>query len=331
MAQNFNQMPYNFNQMPNNFNYFNPWINNGFYPYNQMFQIQNQMMNQMQNNYQQKSNEKDEINDIFNEIKEKKKQIVFNRVLDNKSFKILIPCSLRKNDLYGAASRFKKFEFSQMQLFHKETFLNSDETKIDCINEGDEVKIIEVLLGVDFSCYDSYLSKHENEEKINIYFCCHDGRKKVLQFTLNTTIKEMANLFFNKMYIPECERENFNFIYEGSTLDVNDEILKNKIKVQSKFPSITVYYWSNSNSLYGHKGKNIGALIYINGRLIAKRIFGTLELIKNFYKGIENSYCLDILKFKINGKEIQKDDERTLSCMGIREEFTCDIEYKENH
>ena len=324
-------MPNNFNQIPN-FNNFNPWINNGFFPYNQMFQIQNQMMmNQVQNNYQQKSKEEDEITDIYNEIKEEKKKIVFTRVLDNKSFKVLIPCSLRKNDLYGAASRFKKFEFSLIQLFHKDKFLNSDETKIDCINESDEIKIIEVLLGVDFSYYNSYLSKHENEEKINITFYW-DGRKILIQSTINTTIKEMINLFFNKEYIPECERKNFNFLYGGEKLDVNDDIIKNKIKDPSKFPLITVY--NNSHSLYGYNGKNIIALIKINGNLIATRIFGTLELIKNFYKSIENSYCLDILnilKFKINGKEIKKDDERTLSCIGIREEFTCDIEYKEHH
>jgi hypothetical protein len=289
------------------------------------------MMNQVQNNYQQKSKEEDEITDIYNEIKEEKKQIIFTRVLDNKSFKVLIPCSLRKNDLYGAASRFKKFEFSQMQLFHKDKFLNSDETKIDCINEGDEIKIIEVLFGVDFSYYDSYLSKHENEEKINITFCFQDGRKVVLYLIPNTTIKEMKNLFFNKMNIPECERTNFDFLYDGKKLDANDDIFINKIKDPSKSPSITVLNFYNSHSLYGYKGKNIIALININGRLIAERIFGTLELIKNVYKSIENTYILDILKFKINGKEIQKDDERTLSCMGIREEFTCDIECKEHH
>ena len=287
------------------------------------------MMNQMQNNYQQKSKEEDEITDIYNEIKEEKKKIVFTRVLDNKSFKVLIPCSLRKNDLYGAASRFKKFEYSQMQLFHKDKFLNSDETKIDCINEGEEVKIIEVLFGVDFSYYDSYLSKHENEEKINIIFYW-DGRKILLQSTINTTIKEMINLFFNKMYIPECERKNFNFFYGSEKLDVNDDIIKNKIKDPSKFPLIIVLY-SNSQSLYGYNGKNIIALIKINGSLTATCIFGTLELIKNFYKSIENSYILDTFKFKINGKEFEKDDERTLSCIGIREEFTCDIEYKEHH
>ena len=140
----------------------------------------------------------------------------------------------------------------------------------------------------------------------------------------------MINLFFNKAYIPKCQRQNFVFLYEGKKLEVNDDILKNKIKNPSKNPSITVLYFSDSYSLYGYKGKNIIALININGRLIAKRIFGTLELIKNFYESIENSYVLDILKFKINGKEIQKDDERTLSCMGIREEFTCDIECKEH-
>jgi hypothetical protein len=275
MAQNFNQIPYNFIQMPNNFNQipnfnnFNPWINNGFFPYDQMFQIQNQMMmNQMQNNYQQKSKEEDEITDIYKEIKEEKKQIIFTRVLDNKSFKVLIPCSLRKNDLYGAASRFKKFEFSQMQLFHKDKFLNSDETKIDCINEGDEIKIIEVLFGVDFSYYDSYLSKHENEEKININFVFPDCRKIVLQSTLNSTIKEMINLFFNKAYIPECERKNFNFLYEAEKLDVNDDIIKNKVKDPSKSPSIVVLNSSSSQSLYGYNGKKIIALIKINGRLI---------------------------------------------------------------
>ena len=211
--------------------------------------------------------------------------------------------------------------------------MNSDETKIDYINEDDEIKIIEVLFRVDFSYYNSYHSKHENEEKINIIFYW-DGRKILLQSTINTTIKEMINLFFNKEYIPECERKNFNFLYGSEKLDVNDDIIKNKIKDPSKFPLIIVLYSSNSQSLYGYNGKNINALIKINGRLIATRIFGTLELIKNFYKSIENSYCLDILnilKFKINGKEIKKDDERTLSCIGIREEFTCDIEYKEYH
>jgi len=283
MIQNFNQMHYNFIQMPNNFNQnpnfnfnnINPWINNGFFPYNQMYQIQ-MMMNQMQNNYQQKVKKEDEISDIYNEIKEEKKQILFTRVLDNKSFKILIPSSVRKIDLYGAASRFKKFPFSEMQLFHKDRFLNSDETKIDCIKEGDEIKIIEVLFGVDFSCYDSYISKHENEEKINIDFI-HPFLKSVLYFTPNTTIKEMINIYFNKMNIPECQRKHFLFTYDSQKLDINDDILKNKIKNPSKIFSIRVDYWSNSHSLYGSEGKNIIALINFNGRPIDKRVFGTLE------------------------------------------------------
>lgn len=215
-----------------------------------------------------------------------------------------------------------------MQLFHKDTFLNLDETKIDCIKESDEVKIIEVLFGVDFSCYDSYISKHENEEKINIVFI-QPIRKDILYFTPNITIREMINIYFNKMNIPECQRKYFHFFCDSQELDINDDILKNKIKHPSEISSIRVYYWSNSHSLYGSEGKNIIALIYINGRQIGNRVFGTLELIKNVYKSLEISYLLDILKFKINGKEIQKDDDRTLSSMGIREDFTCDIELKE--
>ena len=172
-TQNY-QMMNNFN----NLNNINPLFNNGniFYMQNQFPNNFNQMNfgNQMlMNNYlmmmQLNMNvNKLEFVDIYKYIKEPKKKIKFLRVLDNKSFNILIPCSLRKNELYFTAKFYKKFECSEIQLFHNETFLNDDETSIDCINEGDEIKIIEQLHGVDFSYYNLYLSKHKNEPLINI-------------------------------------------------------------------------------------------------------------------------------------------------------------------
>ena len=172
-TQNY-QMMNNFN----NLNNINPLFNNGniFYMQNQFPNNFNQMNfgNQMlMNNYlmmmQLNMNvNKLEFEDVYKYIKEPKKKIKFLRVLDNKSFNILIPCSLRKNELYFTAKFYKKFECSEIQLFHNETFLNDDETSIDCINEGDEIKIIEQLHGVDFSYYNLYLSKHKNEPLINI-------------------------------------------------------------------------------------------------------------------------------------------------------------------
>ena len=172
-TQNY-QMMNNFN----NLNNINPLFNNGniFYMQNQFPNYFNQMNfgNQMLMNnnpmmMQLNMNvNKLEFEDVYDYIKEPKKKIKFLRVLDNKSFNILIPCSLRKNELYFTAKFYKKFECSEIQLFHNETFLNDDETSIDCINEGDEIKIIEQLHGVDFSYYNLYLSKHKNEPLINI-------------------------------------------------------------------------------------------------------------------------------------------------------------------
>ena len=135
--------------------------------------------------------------DIYDYIKESKKKIVFLRVLDNKSFNLLIPCSLRNNELYYTAEFYKKFECSEIQLFHNEKFLNDDEASIDYINEGDEIKIIEQLHGVDFSYYDLYYSKHKNEILINIFLFIHwKESKKVFHLSSNTSIEEMLKIFF---------------------------------------------------------------------------------------------------------------------------------------
>ena len=81
--------------------------------------------------------------------------------------------------------------------------MNSDETTIDCIEEGDEIKIIEQLHGVDFSYYDLYLLKHKNEPKINIRLESNYGVIKILNLTMNTSIEEMIKIICFVLNIPE--------------------------------------------------------------------------------------------------------------------------------
>ena len=89
--------------------------------------------------------------------------------------------------------------------------MNEDETTIDSVNDGDEIKIIEQVHGVDFSYYDLYLLKHKNEPKNNITFNLSNGLKKVLHLTSNTSIKEMIKIFLFEINIPENIAEKIFF------------------------------------------------------------------------------------------------------------------------
>ena len=113
--------------------------------------------------------------------------------------------------------------------------MNEDETTIDCVNDGDEIKIIEQLHGVDFSYYDLYLLKHKNEPIINITFNLPNGLKKVLRLTNYTSIKEMIKIILCEMNIPENKPEYFTFLFNGQKLNIFDEssLIQKNISVNS--------------------------------------------------------------------------------------------------
>ena len=232
-TSNFIQMPNNCNPFFNNMNTnYNFNLNQNMF-FNQMNQMQNQMNqfqmpNQMNQNEMQNQmimqmminqmqmrnnnqNKEDKYEDVYVYINEEKKRIIFLRI-DNGSSKVLVPCSLRKNELYITAQKYKKFDFSEIQLFYEGRFMNEDETTIDSVNDGDEIKIIEQVHGVDFSYYDLYLLKHKNEPKNNITFNLANGLKKVLHLTSNTSIKEMIKIFLFEINIPENIAEKIFFI-----------------------------------------------------------------------------------------------------------------------
>ena len=260
--------------------------------------------------------------DFYAYIKEEKKKIIFIRVLDNQSFKVLVPCSLRKNELYLTSHKYKKFEYSDFQLFHNGKFMNNDETTIDCIKEGDEIKIIELLHGVDFSYYDIYLLKHKNELKILIKFESSNNGNRCLNLTSNTSISEMAKIYFNLINVPKNKaKENYSLCYNNEKLDFNDEsTLESKsirygtLIIVQKLGEITNF----------SSGKFLKVLIKAKNKEI-NTFTGTLSTLKGFYfkNNLEN--CGSSITMKINGKEYNKDDERTFSSIGIRDDFICYI------
>ena len=288
-----------------------------------LINMQNQM-NQMLMNFHNQLKE-DYYEDRFSYIKEDRKKIKFIRVLDNKLFKVKVPCSLRKNELYYTANNYKMFEFSKMQLFHKKGFLNEDETSIDCINDDDEIKIIEEIDGVDFSYYEVYLSKHKNEPKINIFFYLCDGKKKGLALTQKTSIEEMSKILFNEINVPENNRNDFILLFNGSEVNISEKssLEKNNIINGMSFSVIR----RNMLDFKFCEGKIMEVLIIYKNNIKDKTYVGTLVKVKDFYDRITIFFPnIKISKITINGKEIEKNDERTLSSIGIRDNFSCYIE-----
>ena len=150
------------NNMNNNFNQ-NQMYNN---MHNNM--IQNQMLNNMNNNFNQNMNMninpriednkekeddifKKEPEDIYPYIKEPKKEIIFV-TSDFKRKRVLIPKSLRKNELYNTSEKFRCHKYSEIKLLHNAEILDNDDTSIECISNQDIIKINESL-DVDTSYY----------------------------------------------------------------------------------------------------------------------------------------------------------------------------------
>lgn len=285
-----------------------------------LMMMQNQM-NQMINN---------EINDykyedVYDYIKEYKIKIIFKRVIDDKLIYIKIPRSLRKNELYFTANKYKYFHFSDIQLFHKDIFLNEDETSIDCINENDEIKIIEQLHGVDFSYYDLYLSKHKNENKLRIFFEFNDGLKKILSITRNTSIEEMIKILFNSTNIPQSKGENlYTILYNSCKISLQDKSTLNDNNILDGAVFLVILKETLSHKIM--KGKTIEVYIKENNELIYKTIAGTLQTIKSFNHYIPIHFPEIKRIVNINGKIYDKNDERTFSSIGIRDNFTCNVE-----
>lgn len=138
----------------------------------------------------------EEEEDVYPELKEPKKWIYLFRNYDGKRFRIKIPCSLRNDELYATVENFKLYEYSDLKLFHKNKYLKEDETPIDYISDGDEVNIIKNFHDIDFTYYQSYLSKNDIKKTVLICFSFVNGTKKFMRFTFDTTVKEMIKMLF---------------------------------------------------------------------------------------------------------------------------------------
>jgi len=111
-----------------------------------------------------------EPKDVYYYINEKKKVIIFERN-DQRQFRVKVPLSLRNNELYYTANKYKINEFSDMELFYDNNLLNNDDSPINNIANGGKVIIVENLDEIKTSYYrKKYMPSLPRDNIINIIF-----------------------------------------------------------------------------------------------------------------------------------------------------------------
>ena len=335
IKKNPNIIPMNNNTLMN-FNKTPILLNTNLYKgYNSMGYF-NHQINEEYNINKNHNNLLEIIEDPYPYIKGDKKVITFMN-LDKIYKKVKIPISLKKDEIYATAEKYKSNKYSKIiKLIQNNKELENDESNIDDILKGDIITILEDL-DVDLSFYNSLLQKHKNRPLIyNIHFICDKGKTCFLRFPDDVTEKEVKIAGFNQFKIPYKLKEDFSvyikmksYLYNNIYLKDRDLPLKDlnyDINARVYFEDLRKEYDSRKAN-YCLNGKKIECTlkeIFHKENMIDIEFidFGTLNQIKDLYifspssknkKGKGKIYPGEI--------EVEKNDERTFTEIGIRENF----------
>jgi len=267
----------------------------------------------------------DNIEDLLYYIKEPKKIIRFINS-NYEEYKVKIPLSITKYDLYSIAQNYKCFKnnakhlsgnHSNILLIHNNLILNRDETSIECINNNDIIIIIEPRNFPDDSYYKS-LQKRTGE-KGSIYFQFPSVRIIRREFPNDIKIYEIyksINLEFG------LDLYTYQLLFNGILLKKNDHM------DDSSIFNKTIIINDHNPLYYNILGKTILVTIKINKKEQSSIVIGILNSVKNLIIEAQKIITTRKLKkLKIGNRVIEKDDTMSLFSLGIKNDFTCFAEY----
>ena len=269
----------------------------------------------------------DDIEDPLYYIKEQKKIIKFINS-DYKQYKVKIPLSITKYDLYSIAQKYKCFknnkkhyagDHSNILLMHNNLILNRDETSIEFINENDIIIIIEPRNFPDDSYYKSL--QERTEKKGNIYLIFNSGKKLAKKFPGDIKIYEIyksINLEFG------LDVKTYHLLSNGEILKINDQ---KEGSFLFNIDTLFVVHEALYSILFG---KIVMAKIIYNNNYKESEPIGILNSIKDL-KGIAQNTLIEkkLKKLKIETKIIEEGENRSLFSLGVKDNFTCFVEYEE--
>ena len=246
-----------------------------------------------------------------------------------KEYKVKIPLSITKYDLYSIAQNYKSFknnnkhytsDHSNILLINNNLILNRDETSIECINENDIIIIIEPRNFPDDSYYKSL--QERTEKKGNIKFDFSTGMKIYRVFPDDIKIYEIyksINLEFG------FDINSYYLYANGKQLKINDQ-QEGSFSFDS---TITIFECNicNNRSLFG---KIVMVKIIYNKKNEQKESIGILNSIKHLKGLILISLGWKKIKqIKIENKVLEEGVNRSLYSLGIKNDFNCFVEYEE--
>jgi len=343
-SKSFNQNDYNINHLLHqiNLNFNNHHFNlNTFNIYNNL-NINNNMNHSFHNVLMtQNVNLSQNYEDIYPYIKDNKIRITFiNQKNENKN--VLIPSSLRNNELYYTAEKINNhnfYEYSDITFIeliyqnNNKIIQNNDDLIGHYINDNSQIFIKEKIENQVYN---------QNDTMINIIFKSNN-KNIALIIPNNITVKDMIGIFFNKNKIPEQNKKYFTFLINGKEININDNTLYNEgYKNGSTITILTNRIKNDYNFFYLKRdcpGKKINAILKdkkskneINAIIFA----GTLQQIKNFYLILKKYLSQQKIEFTgspiitYNNARIEVDEynESTFSSLGIRNDFFCELEVK---
>jgi len=343
-SKSFNQNDYNINHLLHqiNLNFNNHHFNlNTFNIYNNL-NINNNMNHSFHNVLMtQNVNLSQNYEDIYPYIKDNKIRITFiNQKNENKN--VLIPSSLRNNELYYTAEKINNhnfYEYSDVAFIeliyqnNNKIIQNNDDLIGHYINDNSQIFIKEKIENQ--VC-------NQNDTMINIIFKSNN-KNIALIIPNNITVKDMIGIFFNKNKITEQNKKYFTFLVNGKEININDNTLYNEgYKNGSTITILTNRIKNDYNFFYLKRdcpGKKINAILKdkkskneINAIIFA----GTLQQIKNFYLILKKYLSQQKIEFTgspiitYNNARIEVDEynESTFSSLGIRNDFFCELEVK---
>jgi hypothetical protein len=285
-------------------------------------QIKN-MINFLSLNYN-KLDISDNIEDPLYYIEEPKKMIKFINS-DYKEYKVNIPLSITKYDLYSIAQKYKCFKnnkkhlsgnHSNILLINNNLILKRDETSIDCINNNDIIIIIEPRSFPDDSFYNSL--QERTEDKGCIQFEFSSGKSAIYRiFPYDIKICEIYKSIILELGL---DTNTYKLMYSGGPLRINDS------QEGTFLLGFTVIIFEYNIFT---KKFILGKIVLATFKGIGTETIGLLNSINDLKQLILNYLGNKKLKqIKIENNVIEEGDNRSLLSLGIKNDFTCFVEYE---
>ena len=314
MNNNYNQMmdmnmSFNENQNMNMNNNNNQMANMKQYNGNDNIYYRKINLNKNYNNGFKNNELKDAVEDPLHYMNGPKKVLKFSTIktLKNDSFiKVKVPTSLTKSDLYSIARYYQDCYYSNIILAYNNYLLKDDESSIEGIPENSVINIIEDVDYPDESYYNKILEKYKNKKFNQIVFDLN-SKKHSIALPENIKFDEMKKAVFSKLHLNE---KQFKLIRYATYSSYNYRI--DEVGEMCRH----VLFGKKIKAFFMYKNKEMNVNI------------GTLNSIKNLIRNINNTLGdKKAIRIGIGMNKFGKNDEKSLSSVGINKDFKCSLEF----